>query len=418
MHYRKLLWLSFALILVAVAIPTPQAQAQSSYTYILHGPYYEDNTVAPDATNVTVYWINGAVVSYLLQASGGVADTQTITSINPITSLSWNVTSSSSNATRIYDITSTTATDINIYVTNADLASALYSFSVTDYAGMTAPFIQTQTSSDGLTWYTVESRSLNESASISFLLTQYNRYQVIVTCTEGTYTQPFIPEATYTHNIAILTGTFSSSSSVSSPTFTASRTTSSNIYITYTDPSTSTQWLSLNITHKSGTSTITDYVLNQTGNTQIIEWNGADSDKSYTVAATASVGGDEQSWSIPLVTSTASNPFLGMFDFLGVTTATLPGVYTGWPPGMTSFQIAQLVAALLITVFLGMGSFRNAGASAIMACIFAGIMFAIGWWSGGVGQASVNAVPMLGLAFFIAIFTHFNEKKSEGAGLS
>ena len=418
MPNRKHLWLLFALILIATAIPAPEAKAQTSYTYTLHGPYYEDNTVATDAANVTVYWINGAVVSYLLQASAGVADTQIITSINPITSLSWNVTSSTSNATRIYDITPSTATDINIYVTNADLASALYSFSVTDYAGMTAPFIQSQTSSDGLTWYTVESRSLNESASISFLLTQYNRYQIIVTCTEGTYTQPFIPEATYTHNIAILTGTFNSASSVSAPTFNASRTNSSDIYITYTDPSTSTAWLSLNITHKSGTTVITDYALNQTGNTQVIEWNGGDSDKSYTVSATASIGSSEQSWVTPLAAAAASNPFLGVFDFLGVSTTTLPNVYTGWPPGMTSFQIAQLVAALLITVFLGMGSFRNAGASAIMACIFAGIMFAIGWWSGGVGQASINAVPMLGLAFFIAIFTHFNEKKSEGAGLS
>ena len=418
MHTPKYLWLLLPLILIAIAIPTLPTSAQTSYTYTLHGPYYEDNTVAPDAANITVYWINGAVVSYILQASGSTEDTQVITSVNPITSLSCNVTSSSSNATRIFDITPTTQTDIYIYMTNPDLASALYSFSVTDYAGKTAPFLQSQVSPDGITWYTVESRSLNESSTISLLLTQYNRYQIIVTCTEGTYTQPFIPEATYTQNIAILSGTFSSAASATSPTFNASRTNSSLISITYTDPSTSTVWLSFNITHKSGTTIITDYTLNQTGNTQVVQWNGADSDKSYTVAATASVGGTQKSWVIPLTSSAASNPFLGVFDFLGVTTATLPGVYTGWPAGMTSYQIAQLIAALLITVFLGMGSFRNAGASAIMACIFAGIMFAIGWWSGGVGQASVNAVPMLGLAFFIAIFTHFNEKKSEGAGLS
>ena len=85
---------------------------------------------------------------------------------------------------------------------------------------------------------------------------------------------------------------------------------------------------------------------------------------------------------------------------------------------MNSLQIAQLVGAIIITLFLGIGSFRNAGASMMMAWVAGGIMFAIGWWNGGLAQSSISAIPEFGLAGFLGILIIINESKQSGAGLS
>jgi hypothetical protein len=115
---------------------------------------------------------------------------------------------------------------------------------------------------------------------------------------------------------------------------------------------------------------------------------------------------------------TGSNPFIGLFDWLGQTTDTFPYYHTGYPNGMSGSQIAQIVAGVLIAFFLGLGSFRNAGASCLIAWAFGGIMFAIGWWNGGVATSSVSALPLWGLAGFLSVMIMIQEKKEQGGGLS
>jgi hypothetical protein len=414
---RKLTLIVLITVFIATALFSASPVKAATYTYTLHGPYYENNMVASGTANVTVLWVNGAIVNYQLTSSGGVAGSVTINSVNPLTSMSWNSTSINGTVTRIYDFTPNTPSDINIYISNPNQAYALYSFSVTDFAGMVNPFLQSSISPDGLNWYTVESRSLNGTSTVAFVMTQYQQYQLSFTCQQGTYSQQFLPETTFSTSLPVPAEIFPVTASLY-PTFNVYRINSSMIITTYDDPLMQTNWLYLQITHQSGTLTVIDYTYNQTGNIQTLLWNNADPNKDYSIAAQASINGQVTSWTQPAPLVSNSNPWLGVFDFLGTNTNTMPNVYSGWPAGMTSYQIAQLIAVVIITVFLGMGSFRNAGASAIIACIMAGIMFAIGWWNGGVSQATISAVPELGLAFFVAIITHFSEKKAEGAGLS
>ena len=121
---------------------------------------------------------------------------------------------------------------------------------------------------------------------------------------------------------------------------------------------------------------------------------------------------------MPVSTEASDHPWSGAFDFLGNDTETLPNYLMGWPDGMSSNQIAQLVAVGIIMLFLGVGSFRSAGLSCIIAWVAGGIMFVLGWFNGGASQAGASSIPLFAFAGFLAILIIVHEKKSEGAGLS
>jgi hypothetical protein len=179
--------------------------------------------------------------------------------------------------------------------------------------------------------------------------------------------------------------------------------------IIYTDPTLSTNWVSVDISHLNGVTVIYDYSTNNTGNSQTILWNGADADKVYNVNVTAKVGTNQYLWSQIAGSAIPDNPFLGLFDFLGQHVDTLPYVSTGWPEGMTSLQIAQLVGSGIIVLFLCIGSFRSAGACCIIAWILAGVLMYLGWW--GNSTTTYSTVPMFILAGFVGFLVHLGEAK-------
>lgn len=338
------------------------------------------------------------------------------------TQISWN---SSAFTNRVYAfmpaITSTTdgATyNIQLHDPNTGVPAESYTFSITSFVSdVTNAYVEVTNPQNQIT----EIKPL--SPNIDFTMQQYQTYTITFTCTQGSFSEQFTAGNTLANSLQILAGSFSNSN-VTVPTCNVERATATEIIISYQDPSLSTTALTVTITHQYGTATILDYTLTSSGSSQIIMWSSADSQTSYTVTVNATITstnstyGSNPSWTFAIGATVPSNPWLGVFDFLGQNIQTMPQIYTGWPNGFTSFDIAQLIGAFIIILFLGMGSLRNTGASMIMACIAAGIMFAIGWWGGGMAQGAVAALPELGFAFFVATLTHFSEKKAEGAGLS
>jgi hypothetical protein len=299
---------------------------------------------------------------------------------------------------------------LRLYIADPDVAQAYYNLNIIDFASMSNPYLQVSVTNmvDGAaTLFVLERHDLESASTVPFVLSQFQTYTLNVICDQGTYSQLFTAGNEFTVNIPVLAGVFPTVTG-GLPKFDAARLNSSTIAVSYIDSSLLTDWLYFTVTHRSGSATITDYTYNSTGDTQTIVWAYAEIDNSYLVSATASINGTLYTWIVPVGQASSSNPFLGLIDWLGHDTPTLPEVHTGWPFGMSSLQIAQLIAAAIILLFLCIGSFRSAGACCILAWIIGGVMLYLGWWGGGTVAASI---PLFALAGFLSVFIALDEGK-------
>jgi hypothetical protein len=87
-----------------------------------------------------------------------------------------------------------------------------------------------------------------------------------------------------------------------------------------------------------------------------------------------------------------ANPFTGAFDFLGT-----------WQINGINIDPAQLIAVIIIMLFLCIGSVYSVEASCILAVIAGGILIVMGWWSA--------SIPMFGLATVTAILIAIEQSK-------
>jgi hypothetical protein len=393
---------------ISIIISLPTVNAQTSYTYNFAGPYYYDGGMANANVSCAMLWVNGTTYRFQLNGTGVAIDTVNITSTFPAYQILWNA-SSTLNYTSIIDFQPLTTTqNINIYIPSPNTPAFIYTFIPTDFVGMTHAYLKCGLSTDGSTYNLLQQADLNSTSDPAFVLSQYGTYQLSFLCDQGTYTQMFTAQNVFSNTIPVLAGMFPTTN-LTYPTFTVQRVNSSLIGISYVDPSTSTAWLAINVTHRSGSTTINDYYTNNTGSSQTILWNGADLDKSYTVYAVAMIGTTSRTWSLIAPVEPNSNPFMGIFDFLGQSIDTFPHVDTGWPVGMSSLQIAQLIGASIIMLFLCIGSFRSAGACCILSWIIAGIMMFLGWW--GDSTTTYATVPMYVFSGFVGLVVHLGEAK-------
>jgi hypothetical protein len=386
-----------------------------SYSVTLSGPYLEDGTAAAGQTvSCSLTYANQTIYLFNMNSSVGTPENLTVTSTSPFVQLMWNA-SSTLNYTRVYRfITNVTSDDVHLFITNPNQPSFVYTFSVTDFYGMLSPYLETRVSPDGVNNYVVERADLSEGGTVTFVMTQYQMYSLSFVCTQGTYTQSFTASTLgtpgqYPVSLNVLSGNFPLSNATSVLTAEANRINGTSVLVIYIDPSGNTSWVYVQISHMQGVTQIVDYVVNSTGSAQNFLWMLGDSGINYLVNVQAYSGGQLYTWNLVAGTSySGSNPFSGLLDFLGKSVGTLPQVQTGWPSGMTSFQIGQLVAACIIMLFLCIGSFRSTGTCCILSWIVAGVMLYLGWFGGGTAYASI---PEFALAGFLSVFIAIQEGK-------
>lgn len=379
-----------------------------THTYTFHGPYYEDGGVANADVSVGVLWVNGSILRFTMHGDGSTANTTVFTSSNLAYQILWN-SSSALEFTRVIDFTGDIDEEYNIYVPSPLTPVRQYAFSVTDFVGLQNPYLQTSISTDGVTSHVVERRSLNVTGVVTFVMAQYGTYTLTIQSAQRSLAQTFTAENVFAINLPIMAGAFQATNGTT-PTLVAQRLNTTLIGVIYSDPSNLTDWLYINITHRSGVLTVYDYNTNNTESTQTILWNDADADKAYTVTGTAQISGVAKTWIVAVPKTVLANPFSGIFDWIGQPIPTLPHVHTGWPDGMTSVQIAQLAASAIIMFFLCVGSFRSVGACCVLAWIMGGVMLVLGWWGGGTTTASI---PEFALAGFLSFLVAIDEGKQQ-----
>lgn len=413
-----------ALMLLSTLVSLNKISAVTYYNYNFAGPYYYDGSI-PNSNQtavVSLLWVNGTRYDFNLTvtALGVSVSTKNVTSTSPVYQALWNSSSSLSLYSDI-DFQPLNATqNVNIYIPASSSVAFNYTFTITDYAGMTHAYLEAGLSTNGVTVNLLQQSDLNNGAgTATFVLAQYGTYTLTFLCDQGSYSQQFTAKGILSNSLLVPATAFPATN-LTYTTVNAERVNSSEIAIVYVDPTVSTQWATFLIYHPVGTVNIIDYYLNQTGNSQTVTWNGADPQVSYIVNVTAlltnvtSGYGFMPSWTFSIGTLPPANPFLGVFDWLGQYVNTMPYTPTGWTGAngqqISSGMIAEFVGMAIILMFLGVGSYRSSGITCIVTWIMSGILIWLGWWSNGV-TGGLAAVPSFAICGFIAIFIQIGEGK-------
>lgn len=409
--YKKFtLVLLVALSVLAVASNINFVHAQL-YSYTFQGPYFMNGYPANTNTVVcSLLWANNTRTSLTL-STGGTFTTSIGSSVS-LYQVVWN-SSSIQNYTSLIDFQQPASTQyIALYIPDPSAPSFPYTFVVTDFYGMTNPYLRmTINNASGTNNNIAEQISLNATSNPTFIMTQYYTYTLSFICDQGVFSQTFTAETTLSNSLIVLSGAFPQSNATV-PTADATRLNDTLIGITYLDPDPLNIYdnIYVAITHQSGATTINDYSENSVGNSTTILWNAASSGVNYNVNVTSLVNGIPYIWVLNVPSSASANPWLGAWDWLGQSTPTMPYVTTGWPLGMTTYQIAELVGGIIIAFFLTIGSYRSSGATCIVTWVMSGFLIAFGWWGNGTTGA-LSAIPEFALSGFIAIMIQISESK-------
>lgn len=364
-------------------------------SYIVHGPYYEDGTVADAYVSATIFQPYNTSISFGLNGTDGTADDYSTILAQPASYMTWNCSSVENYTRAYYFLPTETFDEIWIFVPRTTEPFYPYTFIPADFYGMRNPYLESSINIDG-TKRIVE-RKKADINQITFFMIQWHRYDLTWRCDQGTYTQSFSAETTFTTSLVVLAGAFPVSTSTM-PTITASRPTSTSILVSYADSLGSTVWVSVEIWHYNGALKVTDYFYNETASSLSINWTAAISTIDYYVYVQAYTNGihyDGWRFSLP-ANPNVTNIFAGLFDFLGT-----------YPSGVV---VANMVGVGIVLLFVAIGSFKSTG----IACILAWAMFAILTLIGfiTIGDATYG-VPQLFLALAVSVLVFIEERKAE-----
>jgi hypothetical protein len=356
----------------------------------VYGPYFENGLLAPNHVNVTLSLQDSSSSWFVLDGSDGAADLVMLNcSTLPIT-LTWNITNPATNKTRTYFVYGTTYEDVYIFLPNPDEPYYLYTFTVTDFAGLTNGYLETIINVNG-TNRIVERYSLNVINQIPFWMTWSHRYQLRLVADQGTYNYgSFIALNTQEQQIIITKDMFPIAQPGMNVTVSALRKNATWIQLNYTDSQSLTVWLHVNIETRSGYGYVSIYSTNNTGQTQQVNWYSAHADLDYLVVATA-LRSSQETWSFSLhKLKSSSNPWDGLLDILG----SLP------------FPVKYLIGFLLLLAFAGCFSFIHTAFGCVIMVIIAGLLNYLGWLD--------IPVTALGMAASIAVmYVIYDAKKGE-----
>jgi hypothetical protein len=363
--------------------------AVTIYTYHFYGPvilstggydYVEDTNIL-----CTFLWSNATTYSFILNSTNHL---ETVHCYNtPGTSMSWNYSTALNLTSTIQFQQEETTETFRLFIADTEQANSQYTFQVTDFSGMQNAFLKLEAFTAGST-FTLEQFSLSNVGTPKFNLQTYQTYTLTFDCDKGTYSKEFTAGNTYSETLIVLASNFPESTTEDA-TATASRLNATTISLSYDDPEELTTQLDIQISHMYGSTEVIDYSTTQYAtNTYSLEAT-VGNETDYFVSIQASRSGAITEWKFSLPVQTLTNPFDGVFDFLGT-----------WPPGVDP---TQLVATVIIMFCLGLGSFRSAGVSCILAVIVAGFFIAINWFT--------MSIPMFALAFVFGIMVVLAEGK-------
>jgi len=289
------------------------------YRYIVHGPYYESGAIAPCLVNITLAVQNMASNSTFLNGTDGSADTVTFEVEQKGVSLSWNISSSGYNYTRMIRLTDATFEEHYIFVVDPVEVANIYSFNFVDLVGVTDGYFETRITFNGSS-VVLERQIADVFSSKPFWLTWNHHYDVRLICDSGsrTWTDQVALEQ-YTWTFAINAGTFPTTLPGMNLTIQHERKNHTYIQVNYSDALSLTSWVNVIFRHKLHGNYVTDYTVNETGNSVMVNWYSAEQDNGYHVTVQYYRNGTLENASL-FVNQLPSDDLLfeGQLDLLGL----------------------------------------------------------------------------------------------------
>lgn len=360
-----------------------------SFTYVIHGPYWDNGTLYNGTVYVNFFAGGSLYNTYTLTSTGLAEDNETITIGYEGDFFRWNITESG-NETRSYYLLGENFEELWIRIPNtAESAYYYYTFTITDFYGMTNPYIQFSKNIGG-TNYIIETRSLATVGIVTVYLEQWETYTITFLCDQGSYSQGWMAESMFTVSLQVLAGSFPIDDAGIGIAAWCNRTADTTVTVYYTDSEEATVWLYMEISHRSGSIDILDYTSNTTGYIQTLTWTDAEADRDYDIYLQAYTG--EVYYEFNLVASSISsegNPFSGLFNALGT-----------WPDG---FDADQLPAAIIIILVLAIFSVYSHTIGIVLSLIIAVILGILGFFT-----ITASSVVFAG---FVAVMAHLGESK-------
>lgn len=255
------------------------------YTYNFYGPYVDGTGgVYGGHVSCTVYQSYNVSESFELDGSGG-ADSASIAFEQAAIMVAWNITDSG-NYTRTYYFDGSTTEDVYIFVPSPDLPIGLYTFTVTDFRGITDGYVEVLTNL-GTGSKIVSRKPVDSINPISFYLSWSVAYQVRVVCNEGTLNVgTFTALDQANQNIIIAYDSFPVTYYGWNATVSCARINSTLIQMNYTDNAAATVWVNLDVTVQNILGHSTAYSVNNTGSSVQVNWNLADPSTDYLATVT------------------------------------------------------------------------------------------------------------------------------------
>ena len=359
------------------------------YRYIVYGPFYETGAVANCTASVTLFRQTESPYNFVLDGTDGDADNVTIETESQGWFFQWNV--SFYNATRVYYLTDAFFEELWIFVTDPEQSFYVYSFTVTDFAGVTNAYLETIINMAGQN-RVVEKFKLDLLGPVPFVMQWANRYDLRLICDQGCYTWGgFIALGEYSQNLVITRDMFPVAPPGTQVYVNATRMNSSWIQVKYSDAQTETSWVSVDIQYKQGLTWYSANVLyNETGNVHTYNWYGALAKTDYVVKVSALRNGSVKKWSFscpkPAVTE---NPFDGLFEALG-----------DWP-----IPASQIIGLFIVLAVFAIFSYAYMPLGCVLGVLTAMFLTYIGWLQISWG--------LLGLGMVIAVFVAISEGKKK-----
>jgi hypothetical protein len=334
------------------------------FSYTVLGPYVDTptDTVFNGVCNVTVYPSYNETFSFLLDGSGGEDSEIFVYEQQPVF-MAWNISDSVNYTRRIY-FTDEVTEEFYIFVPSPDLPFYLYTFTITDFYGMTNAFLETRLYLSAQN-EVVERQLLDSVNPFPYYLQWAIKYNLRVVCDEGSLdVGSFTPLTETSQNIVIARDAFPISYYGFNATVNAGRMNATYIQMNYTDNAELTEWIYTEITHLDGQTYTTDYTDNATASTVQINWYSALETIDYLVTVTALR--DESLISFTFSCSTTQeevNPFAPL-DELG----------DNFP-----IQPRYIVGFGIVLACAGIFSYAHIVAGAFSIAITSAFLTAIGW---------------------------------------
>lgn len=362
--------------------------------YSVTGPYYENGEVVNGTAEVTFTYANGLTENYTLDGTDGAADTATFNLAYAPQSFSYSATGAL-NYTRLYYFPpGTTSAALNLYVTSPDETAQIYQFTISDYSGITNPYIGLTKTLNGTTQY-IEYKPITVS-TISFVMEQWKNYNIIINCDQGTYSVPFSAEASFYTNLNVAPLLFEQTDLATNFTAYSEEYNSTTIRTTYVDYDSITSELSITIMHGSGAievdynNTISSFNNTYPSGSYLLDWTSRDSEVSYLVAINATRNGVLYSWVYSIPSPAPQSPFTGVFDFLG-----------DWPNGVDPAQ--AIIGLIIIISGVGIFSYLGTAIGCAFSWIMAAILTALGWYT--------ISAPLLVFSAVVTALIYLDESK-------